>query len=109
MRYSQAEKLEIIRLVEGSERSVRQTLDELGVPRSTFYVWYKRYQDEGYGGLANRQSLPGVVWNRIPDNIRGHVVEVALDVCTKPISCFIPSRAILLQGLHHNPVKVATN
>jgi transposase InsO family protein len=79
MRYSQAEKLEIIRLVEGSERSVTHTLEELGVPRSTFYTWYKRYQEEGDAGLANRQSQPGVVWNRIPDEVRGHVVEVALD------------------------------
>ena len=36
MRYPQAEKLDIIRLVEESECPVKQTLDELGVPRSTF-------------------------------------------------------------------------
>ena len=40
MRYSQVEKLEIIRLVEASSLSVKQTLAELGVPRSTFYRWY---------------------------------------------------------------------
>ena len=33
MRYSQAEKMEIIRLIEGSELSIKQTLEELDVPR----------------------------------------------------------------------------
>ncbi len=37
MRYTQAEKMEIIRLVEQSELSIAQTLAELEVPRSTFY------------------------------------------------------------------------
>ena len=43
MRLSQAEKMEIIRIVEGSQLSLRQTLRELGVGRSTFYGWYQRY------------------------------------------------------------------
>ena len=42
MRVSAAEKLELIRLVEGSQLSVRQTLQEIGLPRSTFYNWYQR-------------------------------------------------------------------
>ena len=42
-RYTQAEKLEIIRMVEESELLVKQTLIELDVPRSTFYDWYRRY------------------------------------------------------------------
>jgi len=36
MRYSQSEKMEIIHLVEESELSVKQTLEELNVPRSSF-------------------------------------------------------------------------
>jgi transposase-like protein len=43
VRVSAAEKLELIRLVEGSALSVRQTLREIGLPRSTFYSWYQRY------------------------------------------------------------------
>ncbi len=39
MRLQASEKLEVIRLVEGSELSARRTLKELGVPRSTFYSW----------------------------------------------------------------------
>ena len=33
MRYTQAEKMEIIRLVENSELSIRETLRELAVPQ----------------------------------------------------------------------------
>jgi putative transposase len=36
MRYSAAEKLEIIRLVEQSSLPVRRTLAQIGIPRATF-------------------------------------------------------------------------
>jgi len=78
MRYSQAEKMEIIRLVETSDRSAKQTLAELDVPRSSFYRWYQRYQAEGYDGLAEQKPGPRQFWNRIPQAMRQHVVEVAL-------------------------------
>ena len=53
MRYSQPEKMEIIRVVEQSALSVKRTLKELGINRSTFYLWYRRYVDYGYDGLAD--------------------------------------------------------
>ncbi len=78
MRQSGSEKLETIRLVEDSELSVTATLRELGVPRSTFYGWYRRYQDQGATGLADRHSGAGFYWNRIPDPVRQQVVDTAL-------------------------------
>jgi putative transposase len=47
MRFTQSEKMGIIRLVEGSALPVAQTLRELDVPRSSFYRWYSRYREEG--------------------------------------------------------------
>jgi transposase-like protein len=44
MRYPASEKLEIIRLVEQSYLPIRQTLDKLGIARTTFYRWNDRYQ-----------------------------------------------------------------
>jgi len=79
MRYSPSEKLEIIRLVESSELPVKQTLEQLGIARSTFYDWYRRYQAGGYDALADRETVPRQFWNRIPDAVRQHVVEVALE------------------------------
>ena len=45
----------MIRLVEGSDLSVRRTRRELGVSRSTFYAWYGRYREDGGAGLEPRK------------------------------------------------------
>ena len=60
MRYPASEKLEIIRLVEKSHLPVRRTLDKLGIPNTTFYRWYDRYQAFGEAGLEDRTSGPAV-------------------------------------------------
>ena len=54
MRYTASEKLESIELVERSGLSVRRTLAPLGIPRSTFYGWYRRYAEGGVEALADR-------------------------------------------------------
>ncbi len=77
MRYSAAEKMELIRIVEGSDRSVKDTLDTLQVPRSSFYAWYRSYREGGFDGLMPRKPLPGRIWNRIPEEVRSHVLDVA--------------------------------
>jgi putative transposase len=79
MRYSQTEKMEVIRVVEESALSVRRTLEELDVNRSTFYAWYQRYAEDGYDGLADRKPQPKKFWNRIPPPVKDHVIDIALD------------------------------
>ena len=79
MRYPASEKLEIIRLVERSHLPVRRTLDKLGIPATTFYRWYDRYRAFGEAGLEDRTSGPGRIWNRIPDDVRRRIVDLALD------------------------------
>ena len=78
MRYSQSEKMEIIRLVEQSTLGVKRTLAEFGLSRSTFYRWYKAYQEEGFEGLSDSSPERRRHWNRIPDAEREKVVEMAL-------------------------------
>ena len=78
MRLTAAEKREVIRLVEGSDLSVRQTLQELRVNRATFYAWYRRYRAEGDAGLVARPPAARRYWNRIPPPIRQRVVDAAL-------------------------------
>lgn len=41
-RYTQEEKMEIIKIIEGSELGVKPTLKELDIHSSTFYNWYGR-------------------------------------------------------------------
>jgi putative transposase len=79
MRYPAAEKLEIIRLVEGSPLPVRDTLAKLGIPRATFYRWYDRYRRGGLDALADRVPRAERVWNRIPQTVRDSLIELALD------------------------------
>ena len=79
MRYPASEKLEIIKLVEQSHLPVRRTLDQLGIPRATFYRWYSLYQTGGPDALEDRSPRPSRVWNRIPDEVRQQVVGLALD------------------------------
>jgi len=90
MRYTHAEKLEIIKLVETSDQPVKRTLAELSVPRSTFYRWYERYRVAGAAGLADRSPGPRRFWNRIPDAVRQQVVERALerpDLSPRELAC----------------------
>ncbi len=79
MRYQAAEKLEIIQLAERSHLSVRRTLDQIGIPRATFYRWYDLYQTGGREALEDRPSQSGRVWNRIPDEVRDRIVRLALE------------------------------
>lgn len=78
MRRSASEKMEIIRIVDGSELSARQTLRELGINRSTFYGWYKRYQEKGFDGLEDAKPHARHFWNRIPPSVQRLVVDEAL-------------------------------
>src|SRR5688500_19881143 len=79
IRTGEAEKREIIHLVEHSALSVKKTLDELQVPRSTFYRWYKQYLEEGEEGLVDHRPNPHQIWNRIPQEVKQQVVELALE------------------------------
>lgn len=79
MRYPAEEKLEIIRLVEQSNIPAKQTLDRLGIPRSTFYLWYDKYAQGGVEALEDKAPMPARVWNRIADNIREKILDLALE------------------------------
>ncbi|MCK4275396.1 MAG: IS3 family transposase, partial [Phycisphaerae bacterium] len=79
MRYAASEKLEIIRLVERSSLPIRPTLAQIGIPKSTFYAWYDRYQEGGLDALEDHRPRPKRVWNRIPDEVRRKIIELALE------------------------------
>ena len=79
MRYPASEKLEIIKLVEQSHLTAKRTLDQLGVPRTTFYRWYDKYLEGGIDALEDKSPKPSRVWNRIPDDIRDRIIHMALE------------------------------
>jgi len=76
VRYTPEEKMEIIHLVEHSELPVKQTLEKLQVPHSTFYDWYRRYQELGPDGLMPKPSRNAQFWNRIPDPVCKQIVDI---------------------------------
>lgn len=82
MRYPGSEKREIIKLVEQSQLSARQTLDRIGISRSTFYRWYAKYREGGEGLLEDKPSSPHRIWNRIPQKIHDKIIDLALDEVT---------------------------
>ena len=63
MRYSASEKFEIIELVEQSSLSIPRTLAPIGIPRSTFYDWYSRYQEGGIEALEDGKPRPRRIWS----------------------------------------------
>jgi putative transposase len=79
MRYPASEKLEIIRTVETSPLPVRRTLAQIGIPKSTFYAWLDRHDAGGLEALEDRKPRPERIWNRIPDDVRQRIIELALE------------------------------
>jgi putative transposase len=71
--------MEILRLVEDTDLPVRATLRQLGVPRSTFYGWYQRYEADGFDGLHDQKPAPRPRWNAIPRAVQDEVLDMALD------------------------------
>ena len=79
MRHSASEKLEIIHLIEQSHLPAKRTLDKLRIPRATFNRWYDRFLTGGIDALEDRKPQPKRVLNRIPDEVREKVIDLALD------------------------------
>ena len=79
MRYPASEKTEIIRLVEQSHLPVSRTLEKLGISRATFYRWYDLHRTGGPEALEDRPSRPRRVWNRIPEQMREQIIDLALE------------------------------
>lgn len=79
IRYSAEEKESIVLTVKCSELSIIQALKRLGIPRRTFYNWYKKYAIGGLNALRATHCRAPTTWNRIPDNIRQIVVELSLE------------------------------
>ncbi|MCB8878313.1 helix-turn-helix domain-containing protein [Acidisoma silvae] len=51
----------------------------MGLRRSTFRRWCELYRTGGPETLAERPSAPDRIWNRIPDDIRARIIDLALE------------------------------
>ena len=89
-------KREMIELVRRAPQAKRRTIAELGLSRSTFYRWQRRYQDQGEAGLADRKPEPGTVWNRLRPQEQTVILETALqwpDLSPREVACQVTDHA----------------
>ncbi len=79
---------EIPRIREAGDHPARRAVASAGqaarwtssaFPRSTFNRWYDRFLTGGVDALEDRKPQPRRVWNRIPDEMREKVIDLALD------------------------------
>ena len=68
---------DLIKKVELEEGKRSQVLDDLGIPRSTYYKWRKTYDEEGLPGLAKSKPRANRVWNRLTPDERNIVIRIA--------------------------------
>ena len=78
MTLSASEKLEVIRMVEESNLSVKKTLEEIGVSRSSFYRWYDLYLSGGLDALECESKAPKQFWNKLPESVKEQCIDIAL-------------------------------
>jgi putative transposase len=85
-------KRELIELVRRSPQPKRTTIAELGLSRSTFYRWQRRYREQGETGLVDRKPEPGAVWNRLRPAEKTSILEMALqqpDLSPRELACYV--------------------
>lgn len=78
MRLTAEEKAEIIRLVVHGPESINKSLTRLGIHKRTFYNWYHAYSQGGIDALQSKGRSTRQ-WNRIPDEERQLIVDLALE------------------------------
>ena len=88
-------KLEVLRTVEASELPVREVLDQLEIPRATYYRWRHHFRKRGLAGLRGRPPGSGRVWNQILPKERDRILEMALlfpEWSSREVSCQVTDR-----------------
>lgn len=91
---SKYEKLNTISIIEGSGLSVSCSLRKIGLPRTTFYRWRKKFRTMGISGLKDNKPKPHRSWNKLLPQQEDKILETAtttlnLDWSPRQIGCYI--------------------
>lgn len=70
------QRQEMLEAVERGELTVTEACRLWGVSRQTFYVWRRRREADGDGGLENRSSRPRRSPGRVPPLLEGRIVDM---------------------------------
>ncbi len=68
---------DLIKKVELFEGHRSEVLEDLGIPRSTYYKWRRAYDEDGIMGLEKTKPGAKRIWNRLHDNEVKRVLEIA--------------------------------
>jgi putative transposase len=85
-------KREVIEMVRRSPLSKRHTLEELGLPRSTYYRWQRRFRQQEEVGLVDRRPQPRTVWNRLTPQEEETILQEALrqpELSCRELACWV--------------------
>jgi putative transposase len=85
-------KREVLELVGRSPLSKARTLEELGIPRSTYFRWQRRFRQQGEVGLVDRRPQPGTAWNRLKPQEEETILREALrqpELSSRELGCWI--------------------
>ena len=69
--------METLRLIESSPLSTSQALARLDLPRSTYYRWKQKFQQQGMMGLQDSKPSHRRIWNQLRPAEVDNVLEVA--------------------------------
>ncbi len=89
-------KREVLELVRRAPVAKRQSLAALGLPRSTYYRWQRRWRAAGEAALADRRPAPGSVWNRLQPQEAAAIHAEALrqpDRSPRELACWLTDHA----------------
>ena len=89
-------KWEVIDLVRRSPLPKARTLEELGIPRSTYFRWQRRFRQQGEVGLVDRRPQPGTVWNRLTPPEEETILREALrqpELSSRELACWVTDHA----------------
>jgi RNA-directed DNA polymerase len=93
---SRESKRELIELVRRTPQPKRTTIAQLGLARSTYYRWQRRYRNQGEAGLVDRKPEPGTVWNRLRPEESSIILREALhqpDLSPRELACYVTDHA----------------
>lgn len=85
-------KWEVIDVVRCSTLSKARTLEELGIPRSTYFRWQRRFRQRGEVGLVDRRPQPGTVWDRLTPQEEETILREALrqpELSSRELACWV--------------------
>lgn len=68
---------DLIKKVELREGRKTQVLEDLGIPRSTYYKWRRIFDEDGLPGLAGTKPIARRIWNKLAEDEVRRVLEIA--------------------------------